>query len=259
MALGRFDLSGSRIDIVPLCKSVMQMRPTFRHVDALYDDGSAEKEAEQAAKDGETIKFKKKESDRAALARRTSYAYKKASEAGEEWTELMVQSMRMEEARKKSREVVCSRKEVNLHIVTKGGKEEKKGEKGDDNDEGTKGNRRDDSYAYIKSLNYLPMADLVEEEDDQFEALVNLDDDDEEEISDDDDANAVASARQERQIQHRAEALKEVTTRITHLLHEGYGGPTPYRILRDTKYPKHVIKDDQLLLEALSSCAVMVR
>jgi Sin-like protein conserved region. len=52
MALGLFDSTGNKIDLVPL-NSIIQMRPTFRHVDALFDEGSAAGDGGAEEGDGE--------------------------------------------------------------------------------------------------------------------------------------------------------------------------------------------------------------
>lgn len=84
----------SSMYLVPL-QSVSQMRPTMSHIQgdseepSQGEDDPMEEEKEKKA----TLKplaFQRKESERAAETRKSSYAYKKKSEAAEEWQELQV-------------------------------------------------------------------------------------------------------------------------------------------------------------------------
>jgi hypothetical protein len=110
MALGLFDSTGNKIDLIPL-KSIIQMRPTFRHDDALFEDRSVmgdgveddEEDVDGTSKQTDKEKtskpvlFQKSENERTILARKSSYAYKKASEEAEEWMELDVHGPGSEE------------------------------------------------------------------------------------------------------------------------------------------------------------------
>jgi hypothetical protein len=99
MALGKLDDKGDRLDLIPL-HTVLQMRPTFSHIDAVdpqqvaaAEQKAAEAQAaqqQQAAAGTKPLLFKRKESDRAATARRQSFAHLKSEQDAEEWIELQV-------------------------------------------------------------------------------------------------------------------------------------------------------------------------
>ena len=100
MALGKLDDTGDRLDLIPL-HTVLQMRPTFSHIDAVdpqqvaaAEQKAAEAQAaqqQQAAAGTKPLLFKRKESDRAATARRQSFAHLKSEQDAEEWIELQVE------------------------------------------------------------------------------------------------------------------------------------------------------------------------
>ena len=118
-ALAKLDPTGTRLDVVPLRKSVFQMRPTFHHLhgneeDDEEEDGEDNTNEEEmnmneydVVDDDENnnmddhrrpIMFAKKEIDplsssaanNSSSSRRNSYAHKRAEEASEEWMELQV-------------------------------------------------------------------------------------------------------------------------------------------------------------------------
>ena len=99
MALGKLDETGDRLDLIPL-HTVLQMRPTFSHIDAVdpqqvaaAEQKAAEAQAaqqQQAAAGTKPLLFKRKESDRAVTARRQSFAHLKSEQDAEEWIELQV-------------------------------------------------------------------------------------------------------------------------------------------------------------------------
>ena len=101
LCLGKFsDTSGKRMHLVPL-NNIRQMRPSFRHVDergksTTGDDdmmmGEEEEADVQNLSDVEKkpLVFQRKESERAAMARKSSYAYMKSSQESEDWSELIV-------------------------------------------------------------------------------------------------------------------------------------------------------------------------
>jgi hypothetical protein len=113
LCLGRLEtLSGDNtkpaLHLIPL-KHISQMRPSFAHVTADQDSNAVDEDDGDAA-DNETIKdaaaaafkkkplvFQRKESERAAMVRKSSYAFKKASEDSEEWQELAVRNVRSRE------------------------------------------------------------------------------------------------------------------------------------------------------------------
>ncbi|OEU21733.1 hypothetical protein FRACYDRAFT_231878 [Fragilariopsis cylindrus CCMP1102] len=109
MALGKMMVSGGGDDkdpkqlglhLVPLSR-MTQMRPSFSHIDEAVASASATTDEElkrlsqlQSDPSGGTgrksISFQKKESERQALARKSSYGFKKASEDSEGWHSLEV-------------------------------------------------------------------------------------------------------------------------------------------------------------------------
>lgn len=84
----------SSLHLVPLTH-ITQMRPSFKHVDDAYEDPRVRErkleEAEARATEKKPLAFKRKESERAQIARLSSYAYKKQSEESEEWYDLKIQ------------------------------------------------------------------------------------------------------------------------------------------------------------------------
>jgi DNA-directed RNA polymerase-3 subunit RPC5 len=106
-------LGKTSLHLVPLTHA-SQMRPTFQHVDAM-DDPHAELNIEEDddVDDDKTMEkkpvvFQRKESERAAIARKSSYAFKKASEEGEEWQQLEVSLPDTELQRTLLNDVVCA-------------------------------------------------------------------------------------------------------------------------------------------------------
>mmetsp|Transcript_25641 Transcript_25641/g.74188 ORF Transcript_25641/g.74188 Transcript_25641/m.74188 type:complete len:523 (-) Transcript_25641:1300-2868(-) len=99
MALGKLDDTGDRVDLIPL-HTVLQMRPTFSHIDAVdpqqvaaAEQKAAEAQAaqqQQAAAGTKPLLFKRKESDRAVTQRRQSFAHLKSEQDAEEWIVLQV-------------------------------------------------------------------------------------------------------------------------------------------------------------------------
>jgi DNA-directed RNA polymerase-3 subunit RPC5 len=91
LCLGKL-VEGS-LHLVPL-GHVSQMRPSFRHVDAKDnpdpDDADEDFVGGDKNKEKKPVVFQRKESERAAMARKSSYAFKKASEEAEEWRTLTV-------------------------------------------------------------------------------------------------------------------------------------------------------------------------
>lgn len=95
MAMGKI-LNDGALHLLPL-NHITQMRPGFSHVDEQDQQNQASTEEdrkdhgqESSGLEKKPVLFQKKESERAALARKSSYSYKKASEDGEEWLELSI-------------------------------------------------------------------------------------------------------------------------------------------------------------------------
>ena len=197
MALGKMTQDGS-LHLVPL-SHIVQMRPSFAHFDELHDPEEPEQEEDKMEK--KPVLFQKKETERAALARKSSFAYKKASEESESWRMLNVCGPQTVQYQQANASLVCQSPNTPLvsPIILS-------------ND-----SQQDTSSAFVHSLNYLPAT--VEDVD---------------------------------QIPESSTELTHVCAQLTTLLQRGW--PAPYSVLRD-QFPV----DDQDLLVALSSCAVLVR
>ena len=160
MALGLFDSTSSKIDLVPLHR-ILQMRPSFAHVDALFqndddddndDDENNNDEASERAKEAQEeekkglkpIVFQKPESERAAMQRKTSYAFKKANEDAEEWIDLKVHGFKSLARKEAMKKAYCPRSARDNHL------------------EFQKGGKTGGSAGYVRSLNYLPSTIIKE-------------------------------------------------------------------------------------------------
>ena len=89
------------LHLIPI-HHITQMRPTFTHIDnddpnntTLEEEqalaaATAQSSADASKEVRKPLMFQKKESERAATARKSSYAYKKSSEEAEEWVSLQV-------------------------------------------------------------------------------------------------------------------------------------------------------------------------
>ena len=244
MALAKLNDDGTRLDVVPMRKHVLQMRPSFGHLhDEEEDDANntATSAAEPKVMEGKygnrqrPIMFQKKETERSATARRNSYAYKKASEEGEEWIELDVHGggetwsgLRADLMGK----VKCRNRENELKLV----------KKGVDGDEG-----------YVKSLNYLAhisgegfVENLSDWAPSTATSAVH-------ESTADGDGD-VDMAKEATSSEH---ATAELASKLAVLLQNGNGTMIPYRVIRSRFNANKV--SDEILTAALSSCAVLVR
>ena len=94
MALGRFDASGSVLHLVPL-SNVVQMRPSMDHIQA-QDESEPEAVAVAGQSmdtvDSTKLMFHRPESEKSITSRRSSYAYYQAAKAAEPWIDLTVQA-----------------------------------------------------------------------------------------------------------------------------------------------------------------------
>lgn len=233
MALGLFDSTGNKIDLIPL-KSIIQMRPTFRHVDALFEDRSVmgdgveddEEDVDGTSKQTDKEKtskpvlFQKSENERTILARKSSYAYKKASEEAEEWMELDVNGPGSEERKAVMKKAYCPRddRDKNLRFLKAG--------------------KRGGNVGYVKSLNYLPNA-ADEETVEDFVA----------------GSESVILSEDENSLQ-QPEWMKELAARVTTLLQKRQGVPVSYAVIRSRFHPSI---SDHALIQALSASAALVR
>jgi DNA-directed RNA polymerase-3 subunit RPC5 len=109
---------GVGLYLVPLSR-ITQLRPNFAHIDeetpgtAGFDEERMRQEQQQeqdnqAASSRRPVSFQKKESERAALARKSSYAFKKASEDAEQWHHLEIHDATSATATELMKKVRCS-------------------------------------------------------------------------------------------------------------------------------------------------------
>jgi len=251
MALGLFDNTGTKIDLVPLHR-ILQMRPSFIHIDAVFDDDDLLNQQAQAAESNKKkdvnapIMIKKAESERTIQMRESSYAFKRSEEMKEEWLTLDVHGSNSAQRREALRKFACprDRRDVNLKFV-------KPGNVGG-------------GVGYVKSLNYLPNINMEEDAEEDFLKPVAgvLEEEDvvvvggnnyDEEEEDNDDVNV---AMEEEEEETESMFQKELTDRIAKLLQGRGGVPIPYPVIR-TRY--HASVTDEDLLQAISASAAMVR
>jgi len=240
------------LHLVPL-SHITQMRPSFSHIDEamMQTDDQMQRDADAAAEEEERAKntkkekkplmFQKKESERAALARQNSYAYKKSLEDAEEWLPLTIQDSHTPKAQQVRDAILCPSPHTILvdntnttpstpaSFTTTTATTEPGGTAGEHEDakvtNGKSQNHKSPQEMYIQSLNYLPEAG----------------------------DGVGASAGDDMQIEEGN--LQHVTGKITKLLHLGW--PVPYSVIRSHFSPTTVT--DQDLIKALSCSAVMVR
>ncbi len=230
MALAKLDKAGERLDIIPLQKSVMQMRPSFDHLHNHEEEDDAQQtnldKSGDATSGGKQkpILFQKKESDRSASARRNSYAHKRASEESEEWIELDVHGSegKWSSVRKDMmRKVECANRDVSIQLA--------------------KGKFADiDGGHYVRSLNYMESISAA------FADTSVMGEEPSLTFSNTDAGEGVDEA-----------AVAELASKLVILLQEGIGKMIPFSVLRSNFHPDKV--SDELLILALSSCAVLVR
>ena len=146
LCLGKMSADDS-LHLVPL-NNIRQMRPSFAHLNKSGEPTQEEQEQEEqqaaaseAAKEKKSLVFQRKESERAAMARKSSYAYKKTSEESEAWQELVINNADsataiLEAVLDTSRQV-----QQGSSVLLPGGSDEKGAH---------------DNSTYIQSLNYLP-------------------------------------------------------------------------------------------------------
>jgi len=243
MALGKLNSTGTRLDVVPIQNSVLQMRPSFAHLheDEEDDPNTTNSAAADESKLDNTkssgrqrpIMFAKKETERTANARKNSYAYKKQSEESEEWIPLNVHAIEgkwSSETKEALNKIKCkdTGNEVKLSNDVGG-------------DEG-----------YVKSLNYLDAYSgeaFVEDLSDWKPSNIATEADGMDMEADGTASNDVARATEQ--------ATAELAAKLAILLQTGNGTMIPYRVIR-SRFQVNNVSDD-LLTMALSSCAVLVR
>ena len=231
MALAKLDKAGERLDIIPLQKDVMQMRPSFKHLHNHDEDDDTQTNVDKAGDSNTTasgkqkpILFQKKESDRSANARRNSYAYKRASEESEEWIELDVHGSegKWSSVRKDMlRKVACANRDQTHHLAQ------------------SKFTDKDGEY-YVRSLNYMESISSAFADTTMGEPTVTT---------------ALSNTTTGEGIDETAVA--ELASKLAVLLQEGLGKMIPFSVLRSNFNSDKV--SDEMLIMALSSCAVLVR
>ena len=290
MALARLDAPGGRLDVIPLRDRVLQMRPSFGHLHDGEDDGESgggdATSAAAAANDPDdgggggggdggarrnaaaaatTVMFARRETERSDGARRSSYAHKRASEAGEGWVELDVHVAGTGGRSSRVRGEALSRVrcgDVGNHLMLAGAGGDRDG---DDVDPppaaaaAADGSDDRDSL-YVRSLNYLdpypsgrggggggggapPPGDAFVENLSEWAPSPNA-------AAAADGGGGVAGSAAEM-------AAAELAAKIAVLMQNGNGTMIPYCVLRSRFHPARV--PDEMLTVALSSCAVLVR
>lgn len=256
MALARMNGSGTRLDVVPLRRHVLQLRPTFDHLHDGGDgddnddfnnnnnNGGTNDDTAAATTKVKPIMYARKETERSAATRRSTYAHKKASEASEEWITLDVHGSNgnWSTVRKETlARVKCTDKDKTLKLA----------KVGHENDEDGRG------AGYVKSLNYLDSSGSGSGTGENF--VENLSEwalsssmttDDNNDMSEINDGEVISVSASER-------ATAELAAKLAVLLQNGNGTMIPYCVLRSLFRPTKV--SDEMLTVSLSSCAVLVR
>lgn len=240
MALGKMVVDGSAgagLHLVPLAR-ITQMRPNFHHVNeaTMHLSSSADEgDVLQASLDGSPrrpLTFQKKESERAAMARKSSYSYKKASEEAEIWLPLEVHAEKSLDSEAVMAKVGCRNPNDNLLVGAPNIRPNETNSSTLEPIPSEQHSMTPSSAAttslssYVQSLNYLP--------------------------------KSLAGSKVESAIDETGPAPDVVTTAVTkmvQLMHQGW--PMPYSILRIQFDPR--IYSDEILLQALYSCAFLVR
>lgn len=227
MALGVMSDDGRAIHLTPIVNDIVQMRPIFKHVDALYKDVDGAEDEDYRGEgtvgigddegDGNSrivsdvldvtssssidqpLLLQKKETDRAASIRKLSYAFKRATEEMEPWQNLTVYRPESNASKAIRRKAMCNQTLVRHCCVMNDGQ-------------------------YIQTLNYLPHEIQTEESTEMYRSLAN-----------------------------NSSTIENLAATLATLLQKGVC--TPFMLL-ENRFPS-VTKED--LLRALSGCAVLVR
>eukprot|EP01082_Thalassiosira_pseudonana_P002815 g2519.t1 g2519 contig12:279387-280566(+) len=239
MALAKLDRSGARLDVVPMQRNVLQMRPSFRHLHMHDDeeevtppvaDATAEANEGTAATGGKQkpIMFQKKETERSVNSRRNSYAYKRASEESEEWIDLDVHGDN------RDGKWTPHKKDLMKHIVS---------------------SNYLDTIALARSSHGSAFVDNLSEwtpsggvPSTAAEHATGDADEDMEDVEQPTSTPSIGAAEQ---------ATAELAAKLAVLLQNGNGTMIPYRVIRSRFNDAKVT--DEMLTMALSSCAVLVR
>jgi len=290
---GTSSTSSSKIDLVPLQK-ILQMRPSFAHVDAIYEnsaENSNDKEEDTtidiSKEDKNTttttpILFQKPESERAASQRLSSYAYKKAHEDSEEWIDLDVQGYKSHARREIMKKAHCPVSSTSYSSSSSVGalmpmqvssmsmstmpmaststsSSTNTNTNTRDNLQFIKGGAMGGSVGYVKSLNYLPSTVIVDSvEDFTMDQYPNEHEakHEHEHEHEQTDLGVAGTTTTTTTTTNEPEWKKELTSRVATLLQERGGFPIPYSIIR-SRFQRSI--PDEALIEAISASAVLVR
>jgi DNA-directed RNA polymerase III subunit RPC5 len=261
MALGKIKRSNhhnggqasSSLHLVPL-SGIVQLRPNFDHV----DQESAREEADEALLDHEhnnggpdrkPVGFQKKESERAALARKSSYAFKRSSEESEVWQLLKIHNATSQPAQDLLQQVTTVG--GHHHHATTNRVQPRLFHNTKSSTSGASLNER-----YVNSLNYLPpppkappaAADHRQPLPSSYAPIAQLngghvqaestDDHTCNNVNDDDDTT-------------------HLVAKLVRLMQSG--SPMPFSVIRSQFVAAPASVSDETLLQALGSCAIMVR
>jgi hypothetical protein len=228
------------LHLVPLSR-MTQMRPSFSHIDEAVEASMSttedelrkqQQESQNGSTDRKSITFRKKESERQELARKSSYGYKKASEAAEGWHSMEVYDEESLQAKLIMEKVACpvehqSRDLLDVEALEK----EHTHASANKKIPGTSLNA-----TYLNTLNYLPPRD-------DFGTT---------------NSTEIISALDNSTNEQSSLAL--VVTKLVKLMRQGM--PIPFSLLR-AEFPRPSSKgggiSDTTMCVALGSCAVLVR
>lgn len=258
MALGKMVISSegtgeavSGLHLVPLTR-IMQMRPSFHHVNEATMDLSSSEDMNamhnppSSSLDGAATRrplpFQKKESERAALARKSSYAFKKVSEDSEVWIPLEVHDPDSAQSDEIMKQVRCPAPTEKLLLGPAIAVGPSGGEAAGPGTAIPIGQVTSNQHVvmpqqvpssassslslYVQSLNYLPQS--------------------------------FAGSKTELAIDEtgtRPDIVVTTVTKMVELMHQGW--PMPYSILR-AQFDRSTYSDE-VLIQALSSCAFLIR
>ena len=254
MALGKMiEVGGSDgepktmgLHLVPLSR-MTQMRPSFSHIDeaALASSSTTEDElrkqqqqdaAGPGANERKAITFRKKESERQELARKSSYGYKKASEDAEGWHSLEVYDDSSLQANLLMEKVACPVEHQGRNLLDVESLEKEQRSSTNNKIPGTSLNA-----LYLNTLNYLPPRD---------------------DLADDTDVTTFGKSDGGAEDDDRGQ-LELVVRKLVKLMR--LGRPIPFSLLR-AEFPRPSASEsrstgisDTTLTVALGSCAVLVR
>jgi len=242
------------LHLVPL-QRITQMRPSFHHVNEAtmhlssnsgdeMDTTAGSSSAQDNAASRRPLPFQKKESERAALARKSSYAYKKMSEDSEGWITLEVYGEDSIEAEEIMEQVHCTAPFNPLLLPATGTGQIDTSSMGHvasnpdvtlqsqhsqqpQQQQEASGGPPSSLSPYVQSLNYLPQTDFGSSKTSAWT----------------DESGATQ------------DLVMTTVTKMVELMHQGW--PMPYSVLR-AQFDRQMYTDE-ILLQALSSCAFLVR